>query len=559
MIDLFTVFHRGGVVLYERQLQAVPGHPVDSLISNVLLEERVGGAQSYRHEEKYTVKWTFANDLDLVFVAVYLNLTNLLYLDDLLVAAKDKFCSLFRDQIKADADSSAYTKKFNRIYDDLVFSYETGATKASGALPSAMPASDTIASPKKPQHSLSNKKAKADTPAAESTDDAPLFEQSTVPAAATPDKQAAAAASSPSSDAPAVNQTKLAALQAAARTGKPVHSFGKKKKGDAAAANTPEKKEPEAPAKKAKVARTWDGNKATKKEAAELDYAVKRDGDAGKSGESVISGFDSANKEGNQDAYKHVEQKSYSDDEEEEEDQAEEEEDDSSSSSSSSKSGGGGGGGFFSFIKTLVAGKVLERSDLEPVLAAMKENLNGKNVAAEISEQLAESVIKTLEGQKLASFTSVKSMVRKAVEAALTRILTPNRQIDVLAGVAEANEQKRPYSIVFVGVNGVGQSESRRETRWMRRRRRQPACALRNANSLHGSVTVSSVLPFFLSLSQASRPRSPRRRATFSPRASRSESARQSKHEPARSHAPARVCVCAHQCRCVWAHPLALS
>jgi signal recognition particle receptor subunit alpha len=293
---------------------------------------------------------------------------------------------------------------------------------------------------------------KADSAATDaSAEDAPLFEQAA--AAASPEKGSSASASS--SDAPVVNQSKLAALQAAARSGKPVHSFGKKKK-----ANEEEKLKPElaeaAPTKKVKVARTWDGNKATKKEAAELDYAVKRDGDAAK-GESVVSGFDSANREGNEQAYSHVERKSYSDDEEEDGVVESDDEDETpASSSSSSSSAANNTGGFFSYFKTLVAGKVLERSDLEPVLTAMKENLNGKNVAAEISEQLAESVIKTLEGQKLASFTSVKSMVKKAVEAALTRILTPNRQIDVLAGVAEANEQKRPYSIVFVGVNGVG-------------------------------------------------------------------------------------------------------
>ena len=61
-------------------------------------------------------------------------------------------------------------------------------------------------------------------------------------------------------------------------------------------------------------------------------------------------------------------------------------------------------------------------------------------------------------GQKLAGFTRISSAVRAAVEGALTRILTPRRSIDVLRDIAAAKAQGRPYSIVFVGVNGVGKS-----------------------------------------------------------------------------------------------------
>lgn len=44
------------------------------------------------------------------------------------------------------------------------------------------------------------------------------------------------------------------------------------------------------------------------------------------------------------------------------------------------------------------------------------------------------------------------------MEAALTRILTPKRQIDILREARAAKQAGRPYSIVFVGVNGVGKS-----------------------------------------------------------------------------------------------------
>ncbi len=81
-----------------------------------------------------------------------------------------------------------------------------------------------------------------------------------------------------------------------------------------------------------------------------------------------------------------------------------------------------------------------------------------KNVAAEIAEKLCESVCVSLEGKNLPSFTTIHRTVKKDVEAALTRILTPKKAIDLLQGAMTAREEKRPYTIVFVGVNGVGKS-----------------------------------------------------------------------------------------------------
>lgn len=63
-----------------------------------------------------------------------------------------------------------------------------------------------------------------------------------------------------------------------------------------------------------------------------------------------------------------------------------------------------------------------------------------------------------LEGQRLSSFTRVSSAVRTAVESALHRILTPRRSIDILRDIALAKARGKPYTIVFVGVNGVGKS-----------------------------------------------------------------------------------------------------
>lgn len=120
------------------------------------------------------------------------------------------------------------------------------------------------------------------------------------------------------------------------------------------------------------------------------------------------------------------------------------------------------GGLLSSFVRTLgvnvVGTQALTRSDIEPALATLKKKLMERNVAEEIADKVTESVATSVEGRKLASFTRVSTAVQQAVEEALTRILTPKRSIDILREVKEAQAKGRPYSIVFVGVNGVGKS-----------------------------------------------------------------------------------------------------
>ena len=136
------------------------------------------------------------------------------------------------------------------------------------------------------------------------------------------------------------------------------------------------------------------------------------------------------------------------------EDDSSSDEDDDEASSGAADAGGAAAGagkkarGWFSAVLaspavTSVVGKAsLERADVAPLLDAMKTNLLRKNVASEIADALCDSVAASLEGRRQAALTSLAGTVRAAVEAALTRILTP----------------PRPYVIVFVGVNGVGKS-----------------------------------------------------------------------------------------------------
>ena len=82
----------------------------------------------------------------------------------------------------------------------------------------------------------------------------------------------------------------------------------------------------------------------------------------------------------------------------------------------------------------------------------------GKNVASEIALKLCDSVQSKLEGKVLGTFSSISSTVKETITDACVQILSPHRRIDILRDAMEAKQQRRPFSMVFCGVNGVGKS-----------------------------------------------------------------------------------------------------
>ena len=72
-LTFFTNFFLGGIVLWSRsftpdaaQLASSASSPVNSLIREALIEGRT--ADEKYEKDGYAVKWTFVNDLELIFV-----------------------------------------------------------------------------------------------------------------------------------------------------------------------------------------------------------------------------------------------------------------------------------------------------------------------------------------------------------------------------------------------------------------------------------------------------------------------------------------------------------
>lgn len=127
--------------------------------------------------------------------------------------------------------------------------------------------------------------------------------------------------------------------------------------------------------------------------------------------------------------------------------------------------------GFFSKIsqslKNIKEGSNIKEKDLSNIMEYFKSQLISKNVSEEVARTLCENLSQQLKDQKITHFSSPKKIVKKALEESLNRILTPNKQIDLLAQAKKKKEEGRPFNIIFIGVNGVGKSTTLSKVAYM--------------------------------------------------------------------------------------------
>ncbi|XP_021713833.1 signal recognition particle receptor subunit alpha-like [Chenopodium quinoa] len=425
MLEQLLIFSRGGLILWtcNELSNALKGSPIDSLIRSCLLEERSGLA-SFVYDApgaSYTLKWTFHNELGLVFVAVYQKILHLLYVDDLLSMVKREF-SVVYDPTRTDYGD------FDDVYRQLRLEAEARAEEIKKSLKvGARIVGKKQELVQKAKFDQGGKKMNGggNLKSENGADDKSMNGyvnggEEVKNRGSVNDKE------NLSSNNGAFDVNKLQKLRSKAG-----------KKNDSAAVVSKGSK-PESKKKVTKKNRVWDDNKPKD---VKLDYTdpVTENGD-----EHV--NYVAADIEG--ESMMDKEEVISSDSEEEEDDRVV----DGSKSVTKSK-------GWFSSMFQSIAGKAnLERADLEPALKGLKDRLMTKNVAEEIAEKLCESVATSLEGKKMEKFTLISSTVKAAMEDALVRILTPKRSIDILRDVHAAKEQGKPYVVVFVGVNGVGKS-----------------------------------------------------------------------------------------------------
>ncbi|NWZ85165.1 SRPRA protein, partial [Poecile atricapillus] len=435
MLDFFTIFSKGGLVLWCFQGVRGPAAtaPVNALIRSVLLQER-GGNNSFTHEA-LTLKYKLDNQFELVFVVGFQKILTLTYVDKLIDDVHKEFRDKYRNEFQQKGalgllnGTFDFKDDFMRLLRDAEESSKVRAPTVMKTFEQSLKSQKTVkcmieTRGEKPKEKVKNKKNKG------SKKDG--TEAVAVPSkASVSDKQLSAAGEKE-------ELTKDEILQ------KNREEFFRRHMKAGEKSRSPK---PDAQKEKGKKPRVWDlGNSNAKV----LDYSNSATN--GSAEACPVEEFDPDMALGDKNR---VPGRLY-DLEYESDDEAEEEKVVQNPSKPSVKKGGLGG--MFGMLKGLVGSKSLTREDMDPVLEKMKDHLIAKNVAAEIAVQLCESVAKKLEGKVMGTFTTVTSTVKQALQEALVQILQPQRRVDVLRDVMDAQRHRRPYVVTFCGVNGVGKS-----------------------------------------------------------------------------------------------------
>lgn len=113
-----------------------------------------------------------------------------------------------------------------------------------------------------------------------------------------------------------------------------------------------------------------------------------------------------------------------------------------------------------SLIDMMLGKKIIKQVDLNPVLNKLRELLLAKNMAALIVEQVCADTCLSLIGKPVHALDSLKNMIDTAIKKSLRQTLSHAKHINLLTEIDAARAKKSPYTIAFIGVNGVGKSTS---------------------------------------------------------------------------------------------------
>ncbi|XP_050511004.1 signal recognition particle receptor subunit alpha homolog [Diabrotica virgifera virgifera] len=416
MLDLFTIFSKGGIVLWCFQSTNQIFTPsVNALIKNVILQER-SGVKTFDHDG-LILQYKLDNEFDLVFVVAYQKILQLSYVDKFL----NDIHLEFRDKYKNELTEKLYFQDFSFVdtYNSTLKSAENWS-KVQLKQPKQMRTFEESFKSKKTVSSMIERKGeeKPQKPIKKKEVNFSTEEKTIAPPSPQSQKNGLI-----DEETLAMNRAKFAKKM-------------QKKKPEA-------KKSPKSPpAEKAgKKPRVWDLS-GSNKDVDLLERTTDRPEDA-RSNYTPDADMVGQMKG----VIKDLEVES-SDEEYEDEEEVE----------TVQQSKPAPKGGMFSIFRGLVGSKNLTKSDMEPVLEKMKDHLIAKNVAADISEKLCDSVATKLEGKVLGTFDSVATTVKNTLNESLVQILSPKRRVDILRDCMEAQKANRPYVMTFCGVNGVGKS-----------------------------------------------------------------------------------------------------
>ncbi|KAJ2162615.1 hypothetical protein GGF46_000488 [Coemansia sp. RSA 552] len=414
MLDQFVIATKGGVVLWTKEYAEVAGQPVDALVRDVLIQQGARTEQRAKYTTKaYSLEWTFANELNVIFVAVYQKILQLPYMEDLLRLVRRHFIARFEQEIRALVDPAVCGEfpsfdGFDEEFEKVVRAVEE--RELSGQRGSRQP---------------------------RKFEETRKFQTTAKGAKLELDELAQAGEASRLLPAGRKGVGKMRGWNE--RNGGGADDGGGSKKGKKGK-------------KKGKEMRVWDGQ-SSKGSMQELDF----------------SGSKGSGEDDGRDASALVDEKSRgvrtADGLYEVADVAERTGGADSGfvlldgDEEGADKGSSGSGGIFGIFKSLTSGRVLTRELLAEPMARMREHLANKNVASDIADEICQTVAGGLTGVRVGGLQSIRQLVERNMATALMRILTPVSSTDIIRDIAHVRGQEgRPYTMAFVGVNGVGKS-----------------------------------------------------------------------------------------------------
>ncbi|KAL0937734.1 signal sequence receptor alpha subunit [Colletotrichum truncatum] len=469
MLDTFEILTTSGVVLWSRSYAPVNPSVINNFISDVFIEEKNAGttlSQSassnppYKRDQ-HTLRYTFVKELGVIFVAVYRSLLHLSWIDKLVDNIKTLFVDLYGEQLTKPHTTLVECHKFDEYFDQQMRELETTAHKGDSNVPEADFAQEekTLSGnlgddpPIPPGLHYRGRGLNGASGGASTNDSTPVATPST---------------SRPSTPGVVVGKAgPVAKMSRRARKSQNTGSSAPASSGDESAGRRPRP----ATRSSTKKGRKWDAEgMADEEDDVQLDYSAAprsatSDSEAETTARSSAVEHVDASTWGNKTAKGQFVLKDLDDEVHNILASAQ------SKTGSSSKAEPAGGligsglstiGGLF---RNVVGGKTLTKADLDKAMKGMEEHLLKKNVAREAAIRLCEGVEKELLGAKTGSFESINAKIQSAMEASLTKMLTPTSSLDLLREIdaitappATSLRKARPYVISIVGVNGVGKS-----------------------------------------------------------------------------------------------------
>merc|ERR1711976_21245 len=150
MLDLFTIFSKGGIVLWYFQGTAQTfTSSVNALIKSVIPQER-GGNDSFNHEA-LTLKYKLDNEFELIFVVAYQKILQLSYIDKFLNDIQIEFRNKYKEDLqvgKISRNFNDFESDFQRILRDTesAFKQEAKAPRAMRSFGESHKSKKTVSS-----------------------------------------------------------------------------------------------------------------------------------------------------------------------------------------------------------------------------------------------------------------------------------------------------------------------------------------------------------------------------------------------------------------------------